>query len=68
MFVPARVETFTIILDSKGRTLSLPLTSLSKIIKKISDAYSMRLEKMMIVNCTYTVKIAFVAVRQFLAE
>jgi len=55
-FVPGYIETYDYVLDLQEKFLTLPITSLASIIGVISDVYSMRLEKLKLVNCTMIAK------------
>jgi hypothetical protein len=50
--VPGSIENYYFILDLDEKLLSLPLSSLGDIIKVIANAYSMCLQKMLIINAT----------------
>jgi len=67
-FVPGYVETYDYVLDLEERFLTLPLTSLGSIIKIIADVYSMRLERLKIVNCTTASKWIYTKVESWLSE
>ena len=55
-------------IDTAGKMGSLPLGTLNSVIKKMSEVYSMRLEKLLILNVNMAIKLAYKAVRQFLSE
>ncbi len=67
-FVPGSIETYDYILDLNEKFLSLPITSLNAYISRISNAYSMRMRKMYIVNCTSFAKFLYMGVEKVLSE
>lgn len=67
-FTPGYIESYDYILDLEEQLLSLPLGSLSSIIKVISDVYSMRLAYMKIVNCTFATKWFYNRLANFISE
>jgi len=50
--VPGKIETYDYILDLNEKLLGLPISALRDIVGRISEAYSMMLGKMYIVNIT----------------
>lgn len=66
--VPGRLETYYFVVDLNEQLLSLPLSSLSGIIKQISNVYSLRLERFFILNITTVAKWIYNRVSSFLSE
>jgi hypothetical protein len=66
-FIPGQIESYEIILDTRGKLVSLPITSLSAIIKQLSDVYSMRMSRMYVVNCNLAIKFLHRALSSFIA-
>ena len=66
--VPGRLETYYFVVDLNEQLLSLPLSSLSGIIKQISNVYSLRLERFFVLNITTVAKWIYNRVSSFLSE
>lgn len=48
--------------------MGLPVTSLREIIDIISNAYSMRLQSLKLVNCTFATKLIYKSLSTFISE
>ena len=68
MFVPGRIEKYTFIIDVGGKGISsLPIDGLVKIISKLGVVYSLRLDKMVVLNLNYMLKLTYAALKPFIA-
>jgi hypothetical protein len=64
-FIPGYMETYYYMIDLNEQLLSLPITLLGEVIKKIGNAYTGALEKLMIINCTMVSKWVFNRLKGF---
>jgi hypothetical protein len=67
MFVDGKIETYYFVIDTAEKLGSLPLATLNSVIKKMSEVYSMRLEKLLVLNVNLAIKFTYKAVSQFLS-
>ena len=67
-FVPGSIENYYFILDLDEKLLGLPISSVGDIIQVLGNAYSMCLERMMVVNCTTFSKWIYNRVQAFISQ
>jgi hypothetical protein len=67
MFVPGKIETYCFVIDLGGNSLALPLSSFKMMVKKLMDVYTMRLDKMFIINVNYALKVTYNAFKIFIS-
>lgn len=57
------------IIDTENKNFTnLPLNIVKEMAMKLSYVYSMRMGKLLIINCNYLIKLMYSAVRPFLAD
>ena len=57
--IPGYLETYYYLIDLDEQMSSLPVTLLAEVIKKVGNAYTGVLEKLMVINCTMLSKWAY---------
>lgn len=69
LFIKGKLENYLFIIDTEGKNFSsLPLTVVKEMVLKMSYVFSMRMGKLLIINCNYLIKLMYSTVSPFLAE
>ena len=69
MFIKGKVENYMFIIDTEGKGFgSLPLKTVQEMTLKFSYVYSMRMGKLLIINCNYLIKFMYSTVSVVLSD
>ena len=69
MFIKGKVENYMFIIDTEGKGFgSLPLKTVQEMVLKFSFVYSMRMGKLLLVNCNYLIKFMYSTISLVLSD
>lgn len=69
LFIKGKLENYLFVIDMQNKGIgSLPLGTVREIVLKLSYIYSMRMGRLLIINCNGVVKFMYSAVCPFLAD
>ena len=69
LFIKGKLENYMFVIDMQNKGIgSLPLGTVREIVLKLSFIYSMRMGRLLIINCNTFVKVMYSAVCPFLAD
>jgi hypothetical protein len=69
MFIKGKLENYVFIIDTRNKGFSsLALGTVKEMVLKLSYVYSMRMGRLLVINCNTIIKMMYSAVSPFLAD